>query len=157
MRPGTIVAIKQDGEKTRTGKIVCVDALELTVRLCGKNSLIVMRNWVQARIQGRLLVKQPAATLAAPKTIVIEELIPREPSLFTRLIGRLRGYHYGQHHRAMHVQHDENGDPRMVRRWCRRKKLTGVLYADGFFIAYSGFPVYLDHFNCLKEIIWKKP
>jgi hypothetical protein len=155
IRRGTIIAIKLD-EETPTAKVMYVDALELTAKLCGKNQLIVLRNWVQATVQGRLIQKQPAEIAVSPKTIVFTEMLHGVPSRFTRLIGRLSGYQYKQHHRAMCMQKDKCGDPRMVRRWCRRKKLTGILYRDGFFIAYSGFPVYLDHFNQLKGTIWSK-
>lgn len=128
----------------------------MTVKLCGKNQLIVIPNWVQGVVQRRIIPKLKTGIVAAPKTIVITELLSKPPSWFTRLVGRMTGNQYRLHRRAMHIIQDHNGFPRMVRRWCRRQKLTGTLYTDGFFVSRRGLWVYLDHLNEFKDTIWKK-
>lgn len=155
MKPGSIIAIKLDDE-IPAAKIIRIDALELTAKLYGKNQLIVLRNWAQAAVQRRLICHRSTDIVAGSKTIVITQMLRRAPSRLTRFIGYLQGYQYKQHRRARRMQQDDKGDPRMVRRWCRRKKLTGTLYRDGFFITGSGFAVYLDYCNPLKDLIWNK-
>lgn len=155
IRTGTIVALKTDNE-TPTAKVIYVNAREMAVRVYRKNHLFVITNWIQAERLGRIIEKQRTAVVLPRKTVVVTDLLPRKPSLLVRWMGSLQGYQYGHHHRAMHMIKDRSGDPRMVRRWCRRKKFTGTLYLDGFLITRTGIPIYIDHYNRLKEMLCKR-
>lgn len=153
--PGSIVALMME-DQTPTAKVIYVNGMEMTVKLCGKNQLIVINNWPKAFTQQRMILKLKTEMVEKNKTIGLTKLLSGPPSWFTRIIGKITGYRYQLYREAMRVNKDISGGPRMAYRWCRYKKLTGTLYADGFFLSRRGLWVYIDRYNQFKHTVWKK-
>lgn len=157
---GTIIAIRLD-EQIITAKVTKAKNGSLTARAFANGQPNVrIGNYLHARYSGRIVVKGAAEILARPKTVVHCEILMYNPTWLQKIFGKCKGYKYSLHKSQKRLTRDNFGLPRIKSCWCRKIKVTGTLFTDGFFTPdfkqrYK-HPIYFDQYNGQKNELWKK-
>lgn len=151
MQKDSIIAVRMENEII-TAKVVEVDGLQLTARLFTKkrNRRLVIANWTQAVMVGRVVCKRDTSVIQKRKTVVVCEVLWQDPTWLQRLASCCRGFKLS-HSRIKRMKYDVFGYPRFYPYWQRKMKVTGTVFSDGFFIPAFGqryqFPLYFEQYD----------